>query len=185
MDQQKRYRHFIILLKKLAKVEAKIIKKYGPSPEVIGAEMDTVCSLQEKILELFNLTPTSDNVQLLDEAISNRSTKPIVYSIYLLLESKGIKAKEDNYAPLELLLSNLLQEKDALDVLPVIGISTHIYQIYLYNILKADPSLIVDIYNEMIRAEPFLDDIGRMKLSYEELSKKNIRLLSSFLKSSD
>jgi len=61
------------------------------------------------------------------------------------------------------------------------GISNHEYQIYLYNLILQHPELIVELYNERMRAEPFLNEISNTKGQYERLLSKNIRWSQPFL----
>ena len=71
--------------------------------------------------------------------------------------------------------------ESAFNVLPRMGISNHEYQIYLYNLILQHPELIVELYNERMRAEPFLNEISNTKGQYERLLSKNIRWLQPFL----
>ena len=119
--------------------------------------MDEFVGLEDEILKFFGLTPTEENQVLIQNLILGKFSRAALYASYSLLN------------------------KSAFNVLPRMGISNHEYQIYLYNLILQHPELIVELYNERMRAEPFLNEISITKGQYERLLLRNIRWSQPFL----
>jgi hypothetical protein len=168
-------------LGRLSRLYRKLDKKGGP--EADGELFEKILGLEEDILALSGLTATESNTAILAKLRDYDDTKAGVTFVQLLLHLAESHSGRENYAPLELLASAIASHESPFEVLPRMGLLTHEYTIYLYELLLKEPSIIIEVYNEMMRTRELLEPISLLKQRYEELKGMNVRFLERFLQS--
>jgi hypothetical protein len=162
-------------IKKYKRLSAKLARVGGPESD--GELFEEVIGLEREVLELFGLPDTEDHAALLQNTVVE-SDGSIEMLVFLLDAMAG---EEANLAPLEQLYLGVIQGDSPGNVLPRMGLIHHTYFEFLYDLVSQEPSLLVEAYNEMQRAQPFLNDIGIVQHKVEELEQKNVRFLKYFL----
>lgn len=166
-------------LRQLRGLYRKLDKKGGP--EADGELFEEIAGLEEETLALSGLPPTASNTAMLNKLREYDATSTAVGYVQSLLHIAKAEAARENRAPLELLARGIANRESPYDVLPQMGLITHEYTLYLYDLLLGQPTAIVEIYNEMMRPRELLEPISLLKQSYEELKGMNVRFLERFL----
>ena len=165
----------------MAAIERLIEKKYGKHPKIIGSEMDDICEVQDKIFRLFKISGTGRNQVLLYEILKYRMDEKSWGEAYSILERLSDEAARERASPLETIMKGIELGMEAGDVLPKIGISNHVYPMFLYDRIVEDHENLIPCYEEMKRAEPLLGAIAMLKIKFDKLEAKNISMLREFI----
>ncbi len=147
-------------------------------PEEDGELFEEVLELMDDILESFGLAATEDNQRLLESLAADKLAPP---ELIITLFQKKAEA-EPNISPLERFAAGVMNGESPYNVLPAMGFVTHIYTLYLYELARKHPQALVEIYNELYRANPYLDEIGRLAVQVARLEEDGLRFLREFLR---
>ncbi|MFW5776601.1 MAG: hypothetical protein ACOCZB_04860 [Spirochaetota bacterium] len=166
-------------LRRLRRLYRKLDTKGGPEED--GELFEETLRLEEDILELAGLAPTATNTALLYKLKDQDNAGAAVAFVQSLLHIASLENKQENYAPLEILAQGIANRETPFDVLPQMGLITHEYTLYLYELLLDEPSELLDVYNELMRTRELLEPISLLKQRYDELKGMNVRFLERFL----
>lgn len=149
-------------------------------PENNGNLFEEVLAKEDEILNLFHL-PNVEPYNFFTVIDQETSIEEIItaltsYENEFLITDHGTKE--------QILQESIDQQKDYALVLPKIGISTHIYPIFLYQMAADNQKInIRDVLNEMETAENHLSEIAKLTAQYEVLSDANLKFLKEYLNS--
>lgn len=168
-------------LRQLSSLYRKLDKKGGF--EADGELFEKIMGLEEDTLALSGLAATASNTAILQKLQEYNDTSAGVTFVQWLLQIVETQTAQENYAPLELLASGIATNESPFEVLPRMGLDTHEYTHYLYQLALNTPSITIEVYNEMMRTRELLEPISLLKQRYEELKKMNVHFLEQFLQS--
>jgi hypothetical protein len=158
------------------------LKKKG-GPENDGKLFERILWLEERILESFGLKPTASNIKLLEY------TDEFAPCLKCWAQDTADKLKEaakepanQNKSALEAILWGLKYSLPWEDVLPLMGLSTHEFLIYLYDRAVENESDVLDLFSEMFKSKDNLSEISLFKQEYIKLRRLNLNYLEDFLK---
>lgn len=168
-------------LLKLQKMYKKLENKGGPSEA--GNLFEDIIALEETILAMYKLKPTTANTNILQTITQYDEATDWIQVVEYLLTTAQQDEMNENRGPLEFLAKGIALSEDPGDVIPNMGLSLHDYTIFLYNLLQKGQANTIEVYNEMMKSKDLLEQIYLLKNSYENLKKKNINFLESYLQS--
>lgn len=180
-DKNKVFKKF----KNFLKYREQFFKEDDESEDgTVGEIADIYFGERDEILELFNLSPADDFLDVLEEI---QTPDDFGKTYEKLIEISENYTLQDSGSRLEILQNALSGKEDPMNVLPKIGINTHIYPISLYELSLENAKIsIEEILQEMDLAQKHLEDLGMLKFYYSEklyqkLKKNNFKFLDYFL----
>ena len=165
------------IIKKLIRSKAKLEKKGGP--EKAGELFEEVIGLQDDLLELYDLSSTTENLDLVNSLIGTTAPESAITTLtqLLLLKARG----EERKSPFEVLYEGILGDDHPHDVLAKMGLVYHDYYEYLFLFGREHPELALDLFNEMCRAEKYLSEVYLLKDTFAKLENRNLQYLRGYL----
>lgn len=148
-------------------------------PEGDGELFEETWSLEGDILDMFGLPHTGEFGLILQE----RSRPP--EAIYEKLASISDDYDETDVDPVVLLEQAKEEERDAMDVLPVIGVTTHVWTIRMYELFLVGVLTAEDAMDVFKASEPHLDVLGvvmnRLRIAREAIDYAECDLMTHLL----
>lgn len=147
-------------------------------PEEAGELFEEVLGLMDDVLESFGLAATEDNQRLLESLAADKLAPPELIITLFQKKAEG----EPDISPLERFAAGVTNAESPYNVLPAMGFVTHIYTLHLYELAGKHPQALVEIYNELYRANPYLDEIGHLAMQVAGLEEDGLTFVRSFLR---
>ena len=118
------------------------------------------------------------NQRLLESLAADKLAPPELIITLFQKKAEG----EPDISPLERFAAGVTNAESPYNVLPAIGFVTHIYTLHLYEPAGKHPQALVEIYNELYRANPYLDEIGHLAMQVAGLEEDGLKFVRSFLR---
>jgi len=170
-------------LKKLYRLQKKLEKKGGPEKD--GNLFEEILTLEDKVLDAFDLTPSIDNSGLLEGLKDFDDINQGVHFILNMLKIIQSEEGKENYSSLEILAKGIALSESPYDVLSKMKLTHHYYHLFLYQLLIDGKASIIDIFNAMMRSEKYLEEISLLRNSYQNLKSQNIDFFEAYLQSDE
>ena len=168
-------------IQKIAEIEVSLKKKGGPSRS--GQLFDKLLFIQQEVLEHFNL-PFNPFYQGLLQFEATPWDNEIDELIALLEKESANQRHKSKKSPIDLLKEAKDADRDPMFVLSELGISTHVYTLFIYNDIlmyeQDEPEKILEeLY--LVNNDDLLNTLGNMSFSTEwiEDAEKNITALET------
>ncbi|MBN1948039.1 MAG: hypothetical protein JW797_20390 [Bradymonadales bacterium] len=168
------------MIVKLLSLGDELVRLGGPSAD--GDLFERYIALEDDILHAVGLTTTAENQNLFLSQLGSPDRKAAADSLFDVLLAKA-QSDPKHLSPVEILCYGLSEGMAAENVLPRMGLTNHVYQIFLYELVQVQPDLLMEVYQEMCLAESHLSDLALLKMKRDALMEANLRFLDLYLRS--